>query len=128
MNEKWISIDKTSNKVTVTVKLPLFDRFSNPNKVKLKTSQVIEFLKSKKLNILKCIQDPGIIRNTVKGENIKTWIFELQQTKVNKKVSKIKTEKKVEKSLDKSPESVIIVEEKKESPTTIQKDENLTEE
>lgn len=123
MNEQWIKIEKTPNKVIVTVRLPMFDRFSNPNKIKVRTSQIEKFLKSKKIDILKCVEDPRIVRNVERGENVKTWVFDLVQ-----KAKARKTREKTKKTLDKTPKDVIIEVEKKESPQPPEKDSALTEE
>ena len=112
MNEKWITTEKKGNKIFVKIRLPKYDRHTSPRKIKLKTSDVRSFLKSKNLEVLKCIQGPANIRNANEHQREGTWIFELPK----KPVQTRKKVKKVKKVLDKTPDHVIIEVQEKTLP------------
>jgi len=109
MNEKWITTEKKGNKIFVRISLPLYDRHRDLHKIKLKISDVKSFLKSKNIEVSKCIQDPGSVRNANEHQREGTWIFELPKKPVQ-------TRKKVKKVLDKTPDHVIIEVQEKTLP------------
>lgn len=134
MNKEWIKIEKKENKLFVRVQLPRYTRHNSTKKIKIKTSDIRSYLSNKNYKIINLLQDAAQVRNSDPSHRDKTWIFELEPTRKPKKQtpkntdSKEKIDKKVEKVLDKSLESVIIVEEKKESSTTKIETQDVTEE
>jgi hypothetical protein len=148
MNEEWVKIEKKENKLFVTVSLPLYSRHNEIKKQKFKTSDVLSYISKAGHKVEKCINDELQVRNFQTSQREKTWIFELSAPKpkpkpapkpkpkpqaTRKRRSSKKTvlnkenEKKVKKTLDKSLESVIIVEEK-EDLFTPKKTQSVTEE
>jgi hypothetical protein len=123
MNNEWVEITKKQNKIFVRVKLPIFDRFESVGKIKVTRGMVERYLISKKITFDKCIEGPSILRNTLKGSHLATWIFECaKKTKRSRPHKRTKSpvelsgqEKNIEKTLDKTPESVIIEVEEKQS-------------
>jgi len=121
MNSEWVEITKKQNKIYVSIKLPLFDRYGSVGRLKITRAMVERLLVSRKEAFDKFIEGPLLLKNTEKGSNQATWVFECVKkikriTPVKKKARR--TRKKVEKVLDKSPEDVIIEVEKKETITS----------
>ena len=121
MNSEWVEITKKQYKIYVSIKLPLFDRYGSVGRLKITRAMVERLLVSRKEAFDKFIEGPLLLKNTEKGSNQATWVFECVKkikriTPVKKKARR--TRKKVEKVLDKSPEDVIIEVEKKETITS----------
>ena len=126
MNSEWVEITKKQNKIYVNIKLPLFDRHGSVGKLKITRAMVEGLLASRKMVFDKFIEGPAFLRNTTRGSNKATWIFEcVKKVRKPKQVAPTKpatkpkptappvVEKNTEKTLNKSPESAIIeVEEK----------------
>ena len=126
MNSEWVEITKKQNKIYVSIKLPIFDRHGSVGKLKITRAMVESLLASRKMVFDKFIEGPAFLRNTTRGSNKATWIFEcVKKVRKPKQATPAKApakpkpdvtpvmEKNTEKTLDKSPESVIIkVEEK----------------
>ena len=115
MKNEWLTIEKAGNKLTVKVRVPVYTRYNDIRKIKIKTSDVKRALIGNGHKITACVQDPGSIRNIEPAQSEKTWIFELEQ-EVKKPVRTRKKVKKVKKTLDKSPEDVIIYIQEKTLP------------
>ena len=134
MNKEWIKIEKKENKLFVRVQLPRYTRHNSTKKIKIKTSDIRSYLSNKNYKIINLLQDAVQVRNSDPSHKDRVWVFELAPTRKPKKKtpknidSKEEIDKKVEKVLDKSLESVIIVEEKKESPIIKVETQSVTEE
>ncbi len=134
MNKEWVKIEKKENKLFVRVELPRYTRHNSVKKIKIKTSDIRAYLSNKNYKITNLLHDAAQVKNSDPSHKDRVWVFELAPTRKPKKKTpkkidlKEEIDKKVEKVLDKSMESVIIVEEKKESPIIKVEAQSVTEE
>ena len=112
-----IDIQEEEKTVTVTVSLKPINRKENNIKIKMLPKDILNHLKESNIKVGKCIKCPLVVTNLMGPEYLfGEWVYEKEKpkTRTPRKESRNRR-KKSKKILDKTPESVIIVEEKKQS-------------
>jgi hypothetical protein len=103
-------INKNNNQISVEVTIPVRSKLDCPERIIVKTSDVLEILEKEKIKIGKTISDPRVLRNTTGKTKYKSaeWIFE--EYRAPKQTSPQRNRKKSKKTLDKISDHVIIEE------------------
>lgn len=109
-------INKNNNQVSVKVTIPVRSKLDCPERIIVKTDDVLEILRKEKIKVGKLISDSITLRNTTGRTKYKSaeWIFEAYQPP--KQTTYQRNKKKTKKTLDKIADHVIIEEYKSSLP------------
>jgi hypothetical protein len=103
-------INKENNQVRIKVTIPVMSKLDCPERIEVKTSDVLKILKEEKVKVGNIISDPHVLRNNKGKTKFKSaeWVFEAY--KGYKSTSSQRSRKKSKKTLDKTSDHVIIEE------------------